>query len=174
MDSACHTTQIQHCYVTSSQEVFREIHADIEYLPTCAAVIEAPAIRIEAHSDMLDLALTLRIPKTFLRACHPLKESGIRLDDATLVDWNQELANRLLGRMKARIITPDGELRLGLPAIDEHRQPGDEERHSALYFALAGEPMSCALQITLKHAHADLHISHECANTEESGELELF
>lgn len=165
--------QIQSCYEARSREVFREIHEAIECLEDQPENIQAAAVKILAQSDALDLTLTLRIPYAVLRACHPLRDSAIALDDATLLDWDLELANRLLGKIKGHINTHEGELRLGLPALsDEGVKEGSE--HCPLYFSLNEDFLSCELEITVKQEHLELSIIDERSDYEDAGELELF
>jgi hypothetical protein len=56
-------------------------------------------------------ALVLSIPAALLRRSHPTRGT----DAADLADWLAELANLLLGRVKARLVTRDLAVELAIP-----------------------------------------------------------
>ena len=96
---------------------------------------------INATSEDLSASLVISLPKATLEATIPDLVKALDNYESFLVDWALELANRLMGRLKNKLISHECILNMGIP------DPCNREQALA-YEAKEGEAIvyHCSLQ----------------------------
>jgi len=132
---------------------------------------------IQAASNDLTLTLLLHAPKSVLIGTLPRMAEIKPLGNSLLEDWTLELSNRIIGKLKNKLISYGCILKNGLPrfiepiASQNFKHNGEE---MALFFDINGETIECRLFVEIFNKAMSLALQeHELDNTEES-ELDFF
>ena len=132
---------------------FQSVNHQIKRVEEPSHRVDAPAAYIDAGSSDLIATLQLRIPKEALKQTYPVVADILPVDDYLLEDWLFELANRLLGRLKNKLLSHDCVLKMGLPRTtfnkDVDRLFQTDGQHQYLYFELCNEVIECHLSVNI-------------------------
>ncbi len=169
-------SQINAIFEQSCRDVFTGLDcAFLDAKPPESDVV-ASTVEIDASSSDLYLDLQLQIPKAILQLSHPMRDSDIDMNDEVIQDWNLELANRILGKVKGRLATRAGQLKLGLPVQKQQTDDdhvNDNANSTTMFFEIEHEVFACQLRIEILNDKLELETTEEDA-LESEGELELF
>ena len=96
---------------------FESLGCAVELTDRASYSSEVMASYITAGSEDLTISLLLKTPRLLLAQTMPIVDIE-RIDDPEFQeDWNNELANRYLGRLKNSLLEYDCCLDIGLPEI---------------------------------------------------------
>ena len=159
--------------------LFQSMDCDVQPL-ACDSVDSAymPTAYIDAGTEDFELLLTLRLPLAALTMTYPIQERIISIDESELEEWILELANRLLGLLKAKLILHNCTLKTGLPSYDlgkDSTQSIYQCEYAPYFFALDEEPIE--LGITLEMLRDNIAMTPQAKvddNTIQAGELDFF
>lgn len=116
---------------------------------------ELCSAHISATNEDMMTTLLLRIPRqTLINTLPRMGDMAPYLGEELLLDWHQELCNRLLGRLKNKLLDHECLLRMGLPPhvcpkdyLDTwQQQPGKKICYA---FELEGAVIECHLCVNL-------------------------
>lgn len=117
---------------------------------------EVMASYITAGSDDLTISLLLKTPRLLLAQTMPIVDVDRIGDPVFQEDWNCELANRFLGRIKNSLVEYNCRLDIGLPEVMsasdlKHFNCDGEEivRHFAISSELTDSVMDCHLFVEI-------------------------
>lgn len=112
---------------------------------------------ITAGSEDLTISLLLKTPRLLLAQTMPIVDFDRVSDPKFQEDWNSELANRFVGRIKNALLKYNCRLNIGLPEslltseLEHFHCSGDEQvRH----FAVSNELIDCVVDC---HLYLDVH-----------------
>jgi hypothetical protein len=136
---------------------------------------EVMASYITAGSEDLTISLLLKTPRLLLAQTMPIVDIERIGDPEFQEDWNNELANRYLGRIKNGLLEHGCRLDVGLPEIlsasdlKHFTCAGDEiVRHYSIASELTDSVMDCHLYIDI---HNDaLYLSDEHRSDKDQGQ----
>jgi len=110
-DSTCDKQfQIMDCDVLSTNESSPEIKCDSN---------DRVFSLIDAQNDDLIIHLQVNSSRTFLESTMPVENPMLASDVSLQDDWNSELANRFICRLKNKLIFHGCNLKMGLPEIQQ-------------------------------------------------------
>jgi hypothetical protein len=173
---------IRELFAESCVELFASFNCEISLSGSVDEVAEgSPISLIDAGSDELELNLTTCMPYSVLAMTYPAPEGEIKdIVDEQLDDWLSELANQLMGRLKAKLIRYQCSVLLGLPQsffgneIDLKEQEEGSERID-FSFEVDHEPCECLLDIRVFSDSFELaQETDDDADITSEGEIELF
>ncbi|HEY7773842.1 MAG TPA: hypothetical protein VIC26_11725 [Marinagarivorans sp.] len=173
------TDLIRDLFEQACLELFQTMDCDIQPL-ACDSVDSTymPTAYIDAGTDDFELLLTLRLPLAALTMTYPIQEHILSVDESELEEWILELANRLLGLLKAKLILHDCPLKTGLPSYDfgqDSTQSINRCEYAPYFFVLDEEPIE--LGITLEMLRDDIIMTQQAKagdNSIQAGELDFF
>ena len=137
-----------------------------------------PTSEIDGGGQDYELVLTLCFPYSALRACHPIREQAAILDEGALEDWQNEMANRLLGLLKAELRHHQCSLQTGLPNChlgDDLEEQHPEKSFYYIHYQIGEDP--CEMSIGLEWLKESVAIEAKIeADKDEvsAGEIDFF
>ncbi len=139
----------------------------------------SPIACIDAGSEDIEILIALQLPLEVLALTYPAKDGLISIEERSLEDWISEIANQLIGRIKARLLEHDCAVNIGLPVtyfdIDINELLSDQKSLVHYYFDVDNQ--ICGFSISIELFNDGLSFSIEAnndVNLQEGGELELF
>ncbi len=137
---------------------------------------DAPAAFIDGGSDDLEIFIGLRMPLQVLAMTYPVQDDVASIDDAILEDWVAELANRLMGLVKAHLTRRDCMIMIGLPTFyygaDVDYTTMGNGQFVAFYFDLDG--VICQCDIAIEIFNPDMQFNAEAPADADDGSIEFF
>ena len=137
-----------------------------------------PAAYIDAGSDDFELLLTLRLPLAALTMTYPIQEHIVSIDESELEDWFLEIANRLLGLLKAKLTSRDCKINTGLPSHDfgeDKAQSINQCEYAPSFYTLDDEAVEMGITLeTIKETIAIEENVKEDDSNAQAGDLDFF
>ncbi|BCD98728.1 hypothetical protein [Marinagarivorans cellulosilyticus] len=169
---------IRTLFEQSCTELFESMHCNVE--PAACNDVESayiPAAYIDAGADDFELLLTLRLPLAALTMTYPIQDQIVSIDESELEDWILELSNRLLGLLKAKLMSRDCRLNTGLPSHDfgeDTTQSINQCEYIPYYYKLDEEPIE--MGITLETFSETIAIEDDAKEDDsaQAGDLDFF
>lgn len=131
---------------------------------------------IDAGSNDVELRLFLRMPFSVLALTYPIPDI-IDIEEEKLEDWMAELSNMLIGKIKAKLLKYDIQVKIGIPEsfydvdIDAIAPEGFESK--TYYFDIDSVIVEGRIYVDLLVDELDLQQLADDDETDE-GELEMF
>ena len=138
---------------------------------------DVPLAHIDAGADDFELILTLKLPYASLTMTYPVLNQIMSVDEQQLEDWLCELANRLLGLLKAKLHAQQCRLNTGLPMFLAGGDIADivySDGYFKHYFLLDGEAVEMGISIELFNDEIGIDETITEQNTTQAGDLDLF
>ncbi len=139
---------------------------------------ESMASFIVAGSEDLSICLVLKAPRVLLAQTMPIVDLERINDPVYQEDWNGELANRFLGRLKNKLVEFDCRLKIGLPELLTESElkhfKGDGQevvRHFAISSELTESVVDCFLYIDVLNPSLNLTQAPNDPKAGDDGEL---
>lgn len=136
---------------------FESLGCQIEVTDRSSYSREVMASYITAGSEDLTISLLLKTPRLLLAQTMPIVDVDRIGDPSFQEDWNCELANRFLGRIKNSLVQHNCRLAIGLPEVMsksdmKHFHCDGEEivRHFSISSEITDSVMDC-------HLYVDFH-----------------
>lgn len=173
---------IRDLFAEACKELFVSLDCQISHCGLVEeAVAGAPTAVIDAGSAELDLFLVMRMPYSVLAMTYPVMGEDInKISDVKLEDWLSELANLLMGRIKAKFYRHRCEVMLGLPVSYfggeiEIPELGENTERFDFPFELDHELCECLLDVKSFQEDIGFSIDEDAeADMLNEGEIELF
>ncbi|MCP5163215.1 MAG: hypothetical protein H6999_05975 [Hahellaceae bacterium] len=148
--------QIHELFEAACKELFEGMNCQVSRVDAPYDEYEledAPAAFIDAGSDDLELNIGILMPLSLLAMTYPVQDNITQVDDATLEDWISELANRLIGLIKAHLLHRECRVMIGLPnffhgADVDYASLGNGEFYS-LYFDVDNIVCECSISVEI-------------------------
>lgn len=161
-------------------ELFNSLNCDVTSCDYFEIDIKhTPIAKIDAGSDEIALVVGLQLPMSVLALTYPVKKSIPLFSDVDLEDWISELSNRLIGRLKNKLLAHNCVLGVGLPTSFFNSKLTDvlltSNEIKSYYFDIDGE--KCACHIILERFDNVEHFIFETPgedNMQAEGDMELF
>ncbi len=102
-------------FETACGKEFESIHSAFIEVQECHLQPTDPSVYISAGNDHLKITLLMRVPHAILHNTLPAMEVYAAMEDEILEDWLLEMSNRLLCRIKNKLLDHDCNLKMGLP-----------------------------------------------------------
>jgi hypothetical protein len=110
-------SQITNCFDQACSDQFKSMGCGFSEVKNLSHANEMIASYISAGSDELEVALLLKVPRLLLAQTMPVIDEQSIADIRYQEDWNSELVNRFLGRLKNMLLTYGCRLSVGLPEV---------------------------------------------------------
>lgn len=160
---------------SSFVEVFQNQNCFVYGCEAVSAIPNEDRVLIEAVASEVRMVLVLSIPRALLVASYPMQDEIEAIDDDKLADWYLELANRLLGSLKNKVVVGTSTMCLGIPSfksLGELNSLWDSPiNREVLFFEYEGLNVACELGVQVT-GHIESLEQDEMASVD--GELELF
>lgn len=162
----------------SCMELFEDQSIQSEAAPEYGLPSDTPTAVIDAGNHDLEIQLMIRLPIHVLAITYPGEDQITAVDEELLEDWISELSNRLIGRLKNKLLLHGCSLTMGLPSsyfgteVDDLIPSGFE--NYSYYFSVDQELFECNLAIDIINPDMDYRIEEAPDEGPEDGELEFF
>lgn len=117
---------------------------------------------IDVTSDDLKVALSLSVPRSVLKKTIPGVPQGTNITDAMQEDWILELANRLLGRLKNKLLSHSCILHMGIPKSSQREDVDklfdDGGQKESFFFDMNGEVVECYLSLNIYNENMEMDL----------------
>jgi len=108
---------------------------------------------ISAGGSHLSISVLLKVPRVLLAQTMPVVEEETVNDPRYQEDWSLELANRLLGRLKNKLLPYGCRLKIGLPEVlnekELHHQQQNTEQETGRFFDVSTEMTQSVVECRL-------------------------
>lgn len=173
---------IRELFAESCAGLFESLDCEIAHCSLVEDEIQgAPTSVIDAGSEDIELNLIIRMPYSVLAMTYPVMDQDINaVSEEQLDDWLSELANLLMGRIKARLMKHQCQVMLGLPISyfgDEIDVTKINQGFDRLDFPFEVDHELCECLLDIQIFNDDIVFTH-AEDTEadvlEEGDIELF
>lgn len=132
---------------------------------------------IDAGSTELELSLFLRMPFSVLALTYPGADVT-EIEEEKLEDWMAELSNMLIGKVKAKLMNHQVDIKIGLPesffGVNFDDITPEAQDHKTYLFDVDGVPVECRIFLDLMVDELDVATETVDDDDLHEGELELF
>lgn len=141
---------------------FESLDKSVEIVRTAGSDSDILKTYIDIGSTDIKVSLLLRVPRSVLIKTIPGVPVGSETDEM-LEDWVMELANRLMGRLKNKLLSHNCVLQMGLPksyaSLDvEALFELDEGKKLDFFFDMQGEIIECYLSVNLLDSKMEMDL----------------
>lgn len=145
---------IVNLFETAGIKQFESLDRHVELVNKSSKDDDVLECYIDVGSADLTVALLLRAPRSILIKTIPGVPVGEDNTREMLEDWVLELANRLIGRLKNKLISHSCKLQMGLPktGVEKNVQELFDAvggKVTPFFFDMQGETIDCYLSINL-------------------------
>jgi len=140
---------------------------------------DIPIASIDAGSQDVELIICLQLTPNTLARTYPVPDIAMPSDSKRVEDWQSELSNQLIGRLKSKLIAHNCTLSLGLPITYYNTGKDDlfpeNSSKMSLFFNLDEETCACFISIeTFSEIVTFSFDKIEDADISEPGAIDLF
>ena len=173
------TTLICQLFEESCIELFESMQCQTERIAEHDLLgADAPIAFIDAGTDDFEVLLTLRLPFPALTMTYPVQDQILNIDEKELEDWILEMANRLLGLLKVKLMNRNCKVNTGLPSHDfgfDSSHSINQQPYYAFHFMIDDELVETGIRVeTLAD---DINLAADFVppdNNIQAGELDFF